>query len=98
MGSGFEPQAPHLSHVMCCIHLNRPMVDTPLRWTASGRVAGDNGVVRIRLARDADLSCVQLIDRASAQMFNDVGMAEVGGMLWSPEARLPPAQRPNGCG
>ena len=40
----------------------------------------------LRLASNGELSCVQRIDRASGQMFNDVGMAEVCGMLWSPEA------------
>jgi ribosomal protein S18 acetylase RimI-like enzyme len=42
--------------------------------------------VRIRLARAAELSAVQRIDRASAQMFNDVGMPEIAGMLWPLQA------------
>jgi GNAT superfamily N-acetyltransferase len=43
-------------------------------------------VVNIRLAREGDLSRVQQIDRASAQMFNDVGRPEVAELSWSPEA------------
>jgi hypothetical protein len=37
----------------------------------------------IRLARAAELSAVQEIDRTSAQMFNDVGMPQITGMLWT---------------
>ena len=43
-------------------------------------------MVNIRLAREGDLSRVQQIDRASGQMFNDVGRPEVAGLFWSPEA------------
>jgi GNAT superfamily N-acetyltransferase len=42
--------------------------------------------VSIRLARDAELSDVQQIDRAAGQMFNDVGMPEVSRLLWPFEA------------
>jgi GNAT superfamily N-acetyltransferase len=42
--------------------------------------------VSIRLAREADLSRVQQIDRAAGQMFNEVGMPEVAGLLWPFEA------------
>ncbi len=38
------------------------------------------------MAREAELSVVQQIDRASAQMFSDVGMPEVTGLLWNIEA------------
>ncbi len=49
-------------------------------------VCGDTGRASIRLARDAELSGVQQIDRAAGQMFNDVGMPEVSGLLWPFEA------------
>jgi len=42
--------------------------------------------VSIRLAGEGELSAVQQIDRASAQMFNDVGMPQVTGLLWPLEA------------
>jgi len=42
--------------------------------------------VSIRLAREPELSDVQQIDRAAGQMFNDVGMPEVSGLLWHFEA------------
>jgi GNAT superfamily N-acetyltransferase len=49
-------------------------------------VCGDTGLVGIRLARVAELPVVQEIDRASAQMFSDVGMPEISGLLWPLEA------------
>jgi GNAT superfamily N-acetyltransferase len=52
-------------------------------WTSGHGTSDDAGVVSIRLAREADLASVQQIDRASAQMFNDVGRPEVAGLLWS---------------
>jgi GNAT superfamily N-acetyltransferase len=41
--------------------------------------------VGIRIAGETDLAWVQHIDRASAQMFNDVGRPEVAVLLWSAE-------------
>jgi hypothetical protein len=52
--------------------------------------------VGIRLAREAELSVVQQIDRASGQMFNDVGMPEVTELLWPVDA-LAAASRLAGC-
>jgi hypothetical protein len=49
-------------------------------------VCGDTGLVGIRLARVAEPSVVQEIDRASARMFNDVGMPEISQLLWPLEA------------
>jgi ribosomal protein S18 acetylase RimI-like enzyme len=49
-------------------------------------VCGDTGLVGIRLAWVAELPVVQEIDRASAQMFIDVGMPQIAGMLWPLEA------------
>jgi len=46
---------------------------------------GDTGLMGIRLARAAELSAVQEIDRASAQMFNDAGMPQITRMLWTAE-------------
>ena len=43
------------------------------------------GLMGIRLARPEELSAVQAIDRASAQMFNEVGMPEVTGTLRTAE-------------
>jgi hypothetical protein len=40
----------------------------------------------IRLAQVAEPSVVQEIDRASARMFNDVGMPEISRLLWPLEA------------
>ncbi|MGN6792854.1 MAG: GNAT family N-acetyltransferase [Streptosporangiaceae bacterium] len=40
----------------------------------------------IRLARAEELSAVHQIDRASAQMFNEVCMPQVTGLLWPLEA------------
>src|SRR6516165_7952642 len=39
----------------------------------------------VRRCRVAELSAVQEIDRAAGQMFEQVGMPEVCGMLWHPE-------------
>jgi ribosomal protein S18 acetylase RimI-like enzyme len=47
---------------------------------------GNTGLVGIRLARDAELSVVQRIDRASGQMFSDFGRPQVSGLLWPIEA------------
>jgi len=42
--------------------------------------------VDIRRPWDAELSDVQQIDRAAGQMFNEVGMPEVTGLVWPVEA------------
>lgn len=49
-------------------------------------ICGDNGSMRVRLARVEELSAVQDIDRAAGQMFSDVAMPEICEMLWSPQA------------
>jgi GNAT superfamily N-acetyltransferase len=46
---------------------------------------GDTWLMGIRLAQAAELSAVQEIDQASARMFNDVGMPQIAGMLWTAE-------------
>jgi ribosomal protein S18 acetylase RimI-like enzyme len=50
------------------------------------KVRGDTQVMGIRRARAAELAVVQEIDRASGQMFSEVGRSELCEMLWSPEA------------
>ena len=54
-----------------------------VRWRA---LRGDTENMGVRLCRVAELSAVQVIDRAAGQMFNEVDRPEVCGMLWHPEA------------
>jgi GNAT superfamily N-acetyltransferase len=54
-------------------------------WPAAVVGYGDTCLMGIRLALATELSAVQEIDRASAQMFNDVAMPQLAGMLWTAE-------------